>query len=337
MSSSPPMMNLKKTSAVTPCKTMLGHTNYVYGVAHLPSGQRIITCSLDGSLRLWDLKSGAQIGDDLRDEGDETRVRAMALSPNGKTVAVGSNDGTVRLWDVEAGKIVAKWEGHSEYVTSACWSPNCERVVSGFLDGTAKVWDVKSGEPVQGLNPIKTGHKHVYAVRYSRKAKMIATGGYNESGIEIWDAKTGKRLSTILITLDLESVWSLAWTSNEKKIIAGSFGGSIRIFDTATWQQVAALEAHADAVNSLTLFQNDRLLASTSLDDTARLWDLDTNLQVGPPLQHDNSVNCAAFSADGKLISTACDDNNTYVWNTQAILKAAGLEDLLSIPGVSTN
>jgi WD40 repeat protein len=203
-------------------------------------------------------------------------------------------------------------------VQSVCWSPNDERVVSGSYDGTARVWDVKSGEPVQGLNPIKTGHHSVYAVSYSPKAKTIATGGYSECGIKIWDAKTGKVLSTI--TLDF-AVWSLAWTSNEKKLIAGSPDASIRIFDTATWQQITVLEGHTSAVDSLTLFQNDRFLASTSWDKTARLWNLDTNLQVGPPLQHEKRADCAAFSADGKLLSTGCNDNNAYVWDIQAISK----------------
>ncbi|KAG2341148.1 WD40 repeat-like protein, partial [Suillus weaverae] len=262
--------SMKKKSAVTPCKTMRGHTSYVFGVAHLPGGQRIITCSGDGSFRLWDLESGAQIGDEWRDEGDEETLMTTALSPNGKTLASGSYDGTVRLWDVETGKVVVKWKGHTELVWSVCWSPNGERVVSGSQDGTARVWDVKSEEPVKGLNPIKTGHKHVHAVSYSPEATMIATGGYNEHGIKIWDAKTGKLVSTIKID---RTAWCLAWTWDEKKLIAGlGVGGSIRIFDTATWQQIADLEGHTRPVYSITLFQNDRLLASTSWDKTARLW-----------------------------------------------------------------
>ncbi|KIK41248.1 hypothetical protein CY34DRAFT_219187 [Suillus luteus UH-Slu-Lm8-n1] len=327
MSSPPPKM--KKTSAVTRRKTMRGHTKNVFGVAHLPCGQRIITCSLDGSLRLWDLESSAQIGEEWRDEWDEAGIVTMALSPNGKTLTSGSNDGTMRLWDVEIGKVALRWKGHSECVRSVCWSPDGERVVSGSQDGTARVWDVKNGEPVQGLDPIKTGHTHVHAVSYSPGAKMIATGGHNEE-IKIWDAKTGK----LLLTIELDqSVFSLAWTSDEKKLIAGLMFGLIRIFDTATsWQQIAVLMGHAPAVFSLTLCSNDRLLASTSQDYTARLWNLDTNLQVGPPIQHENFVRCAAFSADGKLLSTACDDNNAYVWNIQTILKESGLENLLSIP-----
>jgi WD40 repeat protein len=119
MSSPPPKM--KKTSVVTPHKTMQGHTSFISGVAHLPCGQHIITCSIDDSLRLWDLENGAQIGDEWRDEEDEAGVWTVTLSPNGKTLASGSADGTVRLWDVEMGKVVAKWEGHSERVRSVCW------------------------------------------------------------------------------------------------------------------------------------------------------------------------------------------------------------------------
>ncbi|KAG1787027.1 WD40-repeat-containing domain protein [Suillus plorans] len=158
---------------------------------------------------------------------------------------------------------------------------------------------------------------------------MMATGGYDE-GIKIWDAMTGELLSTIKLD---RTVWSLTWTSDEKKLIAGCGNGPIRIFDTATWQQIAVLEGHIDVVFSLTLFPNDRLLASASWDKTARLWSLDTNLQIGPPLQHKHEVECAAFSADGKLLSTVgWDDKNAYVWDIQNILKIAGLEDLLSIP-----
>jgi WD40 repeat protein len=331
---SSPAPKMKKTSTVTPCKTMRGYTESVFGVAHLPGGQRIITCSYDGSLRLWDLESSAQIGDEWREEGDEMKVQTMILSPNGKTLASGSYGGTVRVWDIETGKVIAKWEVHNERAESVCWSPDGERVASGFLDGTVWVWDVKTGEPVEGLNPIKTGFQEVFAVSCSPEATMIATGGFIKNGIKIWDANTGKLLSTIE---DDWAVWSLTWTSDEKKLIAGMLSGLIRIFDTATWQGIAVLDEHEYGVASLTLFPNDRLLASTSLGRTAQLWNLDTNLQVASPLQHEDSIYCAAFSADGKLLSTGCGDENAYVWDVQAILKTAGLENLLSIPDVSIN
>jgi len=309
---------------------MRGHTGVIRGIAHLPDGRRIITCSSDGSLRLWEIESGAQIGDDWVD-GRKEGVWSIALSPNSKTVASGSNDGKVRLWDVETKKVAARWTGHTNAARSLCWTVDGERVVSGSHDGTIRVWDVESGDTV--LGPIKTGHERVFAVIYSPDTTTIATGGYNENALKIWDAKTGNLLSTI--ELDYRA-WSLAWTSDQKKLLTGSYT-SIRIFNTATWQQIAILEGHADTVRSLSLVQNDRLLASGSRDKTARLWNLDTNLPVGPPLQHQDFLHSAAISADGKLLVTGCDDKKVYAWDIQSTLKDAGLEELLSILDVSIN
>ena len=304
----------------------------VTGVAHLPDRRRIITCSGDGSLRLWDLESGVQIGNDWCDDGKE-EVWSISLSPNGKTVASGSSDGKVRLWDVETKKVIVRWTGHTSTVRSLCWSADGERVVNGCDDGTFGVWDVESGDAV--LGPIRTGHRYVHAVIYSPDTTKIVAGGLDETSasLKIWDAKTGNVLSTIK---DDYQVSSLAWTSDEKKLVAGSYG-SIGVFDTATWQQIAILEGYIYDVLSLSLFQNDRLLANASSDGTARLWNLDTNLPVGPPIQHKAFVYSAAISADGKQLVTGCDDLNAYVWDIHSVLKDAGLEDLLSIADVSVN
>ncbi|KAG0693093.1 WD40-repeat-containing domain protein [Suillus ampliporus] len=214
---------------------------------------------------------------------------------------------------------------------SVCWSPNGELVLSGSFDGTARAWDVKSGETV--LGPIETGHEHVEVVIYSPDSTKFATGGYNENGAKIWNAKTGELLATLKHS---NKVLSLTWTSDGNKLISGSYC-LVRIFDTTTWEQIATLDGHIFHVNDISLFPNDRLLASASSDSTVRLWNLDTNLPVGPLLRHEDCISCAAFSADGTVLVTGCDDKNTYVWDVYAILEEAGLEDLLSIPDASVN
>ena len=206
--------------------------------------------------------------------------------------------------------------------------------MSGSSDLT-RVWDVKSGDTV--LGPIKTGHV-VVTVIYSPDTTKIATGGVNdnEAALKIWDAKTGNLLSTVEHGGESYQVSSLAWTSDQKNLITGSYC-SIRIFDTATWQQIATLEGHTDHVYALSLFQNDRLLTSGSHDGTTLLWNLDTNLPVGPPLRHQAFVFIAAISADGKLLVTGCGDNDVCVWDIHDILEDTGLQDILSIPDVSMN
>jgi WD40 repeat protein len=128
----------------------------------------------------------------------------MALSPNGKTVATGCSAGIVLLWDIETKRVVTKWNSRDAAIWSVYWSADGELVVSGSGNGMVRVWEVESGKTV--LGPIQTGHEPVFATIYSPDTTKIATGGGN--GIKIYDAKTGKLLSTV--GHKEEQVWSLA-------------------------------------------------------------------------------------------------------------------------------
>lgn len=304
-----------------------------WDILYLPDGRHTITCSDDGSLRVWDLESGKQKGKSWEDKGSGT-VWAIALSPGGKEVASGNDDGIVRLWDIEMGKVTARWTGHSLAVSSICWCPDGGQLVSGSNDGTARVWSVESGKTV--LGPIQTGHEHVRTVHYSPDATMIATGGRdddNEPSVKLWDIETGKLLKTLKANPLAGEVLCLAWSSDVNTLISGSLdmeGTGIRKFDTATGKQTAVLEGHKHLVKALSLSPNNRILASASSDKTTRLWNIENNQPIGPPLLHENAVRSAAFSPDGRLLATVCGDYHIYTWDVAAIVREAGLGKLLT-------
>ncbi|KIK45699.1 hypothetical protein CY34DRAFT_503186 [Suillus luteus UH-Slu-Lm8-n1] len=323
----------EETSVITHRQKFEGHTKHVFGAIHLPGGQRIITCSLDGSLRVWNLKSGKQIGEDWRDGDSE--VWSIALSPDGKKVVSGSEDGAVRLWDIDACKVVKKWMGHTNGVWSVCWSRDGRRVLSGSDDGTARQWEVESGETTP--EPIETGHEAVFAVVFSPDTTLIATGGRDgpytgesiEPSVKIWNAKTGKLVATLKGHTD--PVQCLAWTKDGKTLISGSSDHSIRTWNTTNWKQTAVLDEHTNLVIGIAISPNDRILASVSTDKTARLWNLENGQPISSPIQHPQLVLCVSFSAGGKQLATGCDDKNAYIWDVAAILREAGLDDLLKV------
>ncbi|KAG2060605.1 WD40 repeat-like protein [Suillus hirtellus] len=268
-----------KTSEIRPLQTLRGHTSWVNSVVHLHAGRQAITCSVDGSLRLWDIESGTQIGEDWRDEDDEAEVWSMALSPNGKTIASGCSNGKVKLWDVETRKVIAKWPGHINVVGALCWSGDDERVLSGSWDGTARVRDVESSQTVL---TIKTGHQWVNAVIFSPDAAKIVTGGHNENAVKIWDVKTGGLLNTLKHD---NGVWSLAWTvdaitlSQNNRLLCASDYQTVRLWNLDTNLPVGPPLQHGGDVECAALSADGKLLVTGCKNGNAYVWDIQAILR----------------------------------------------------------
>ena len=59
------------------------------------------------------------------------------------------------------------------------------------------------------------------------------------------------------------------------------------------------------------------------------MWNLENGQPIGSPLQHPSTVNRVSFSTDGILLATGCSDSSAYTWDVSAIIKEAGLNELL--------
>jgi len=98
----------------TATQVLGGHAGDVHSVSVAPNGRLLVTAGSDGSVRLWDLRSGRETrrweyrvveGGITYSWGEATSAR---FSPDGRHVAGALQDGTVRVWETATGREVSK-------------------------------------------------------------------------------------------------------------------------------------------------------------------------------------------------------------------------------------
>jgi WD40 repeat protein len=144
------------TSSLTPpgeplLRTFTSHDNWVRAVAITRDGEKIVSASEDGTLKIWNLNSGIAI---KTIKAHDNYVTAVALTPDGKRAISASFDQTLKVWDIETGQALFTLIGHTKILKAVAITPDGKQVISGAIDGTLKIWDLNSGKEIKTL----TGH-----------------------------------------------------------------------------------------------------------------------------------------------------------------------------------
>lgn len=196
--------------ADTPAKLieLKGHTDQVFNAGFSPDGKLVATGSGDGTVRVWDVRTGTTL---VELKGNIGIIGSVAFSPDGTRILAGGRgrDGqTTRaiVWNLSPMPTAPReFIGHTDSVTTATFSPDGTRIVTGSNDRTARVWNVQTGECLFELK----GHTEgITSVAYSVDGKQIVVqAGPNPSvgippakanngpaDVKVWDAATGTEL-----------------------------------------------------------------------------------------------------------------------------------------------
>jgi len=77
-----------------------GHTQLVTSVATAPSGDLLVSGSLSGTMKIWDLATGSER---LTLDGHGARIWWVEFLDEGQTVASGDAKGNIKLWNLARG------------------------------------------------------------------------------------------------------------------------------------------------------------------------------------------------------------------------------------------
>ena len=219
-------------------------------VAFSADGSMLATTGDDGTLKIWDPKTG----DNLRTFSgtgavwgpsfgasslvaaawiDEGKVRVFdastgpsdraldfigmppTLSPDGRWLAVSNWDSDPEVLDVATGKVA--FTLHDQATSSTWRGPRTvDRIATGDTDGTAKIWDGKTGEL---LLTLFGHHAPVGSVDWSPDSSRLVTGS-DDGTAKVWElTDTGAREQLSLAALDTRAGVTAVFSPDGKQVM----------------------------------------------------------------------------------------------------------------------
>ncbi len=205
--------------------------------------------------------------------------------------------------------------GHTEGVRSILFLDGGKLLASAGDDKTIRLWEVATGREKQKLEGHTLG---VTCLALSPDGKTLASGsgdGHNRAPAEIllWDVASWQRNGRS-IAVERE-VWSLAWTSDSKRLAAAVGSGQLRVLDVASGRALATTPA--PAIRPLAMAPGGGLLASgqgTEEDGTVRLWGTRGWQERAVLTGHQKMIFGVTFSPDGQRLASASMDGTIRLW-----------------------
>jgi WD40 repeat protein len=284
-----------------------GHTAEVTSVAFAPDGARVLSGSLDKTVRLWDMRSGLEV---RRFEGHGDVVRGVAFTPGGHYVLSGGDDRTLRLWSVANGKELRSIPQPAEVTCVAC-SPDGRAALTACMDKSMRLWELDTCQALQSFY----GHTDlIQNASFSWDGRWIASTG--PDGTRIWETATGQarkwlrmpqQASSVAFAPDgfrflsterpgwhaeqaedvlkardwtggLTRVWGephtrLALSPDERWLLIGT-GSNLERLSWAGSEGSRSYQGHSAVVTSVAFAPVGLLAVSGSADRTVRVWGL---------------------------------------------------------------
>ncbi|KAL6497063.1 U3 snoRNP protein [Orobanche gracilis] len=172
--------------------TFSEHTNAVTALHFMASNHCLLSASLDGTVRAWDL---------FRYRNFRTFVTptpkqfvSLAADQSGEVICAGTLDSfEIFVWSMKTGRLLDVLSGHEGPVHGLMFSPTSAMLASSSWDKTVRLWDIYEGK--SGVE--KFGHTHdVLTLVYRPDGKQLACSTL-DGQIHFWDPIEGLEMYTI--------------------------------------------------------------------------------------------------------------------------------------------
>jgi len=281
---------------------VLDHSDGVTGVLTTSDGQKYLSYSRDGTLKLWDGNSGKMLAS--MDHGEP--VNHAVFNRDSSLILSCAEDGSARIWRVADGQPAMPPMFHDDAVLSASFNRDESLVLTYGKDGVVQLWHAEDGSPA---GPSMRHDQAVRGAAFSGDEELVLT--FSEDGTaRIWTAETSLPLGRIMEHSG--PVLSASFIADESRILTCSEDGTARFWSMEGRPATPALK-HGDNLQGAYWNNPRKTLATYGSDGLVRLWRANGK-PIGGPIKHGAPVTGLVFSPDNLLMLSYGKNGYLKLW-----------------------
>jgi WD40 repeat protein len=245
-------------------------------------------------------------------QGHTARILAVGVTRDGRAVSAAGGD--------------VKRDGNLAYA----------------VDTSVRVWNGTDGKQLQMVEPFSKGismaaidptGRYVVIANIVRPQDEPLAGPNGWNDLRLFDLNTRAEVRQFR-GLDRVATCA-AFTSDGRRLLAGSYDAKLHIWDVDTGASVGTLDGHQNPIYGVAVSADGRVALTGSSDKSVRLWDLLDKKALKVLGKHQDVVQCVAVSPDGKFGasggggdfdgSAGARDYAIRIWNLSTMTEARRL------------
>jgi WD40 repeat protein/transcriptional regulator with XRE-family HTH domain len=288
------------------------HTDTIRALAFSPNGGTLATGSWDGSIKLWDIETGALFWTSWFSDN----IESLAFAPDGRTLASGGDDATVQLWDAHTGAHLQALTSQSGPVFALAWSPDGRLLASGGIDGGIRLWELSSARSETSIRMLAGHTNWVLGLAFAPDGKQLASGSWDAT-VKLWDVESLSLRQTL--TGHTDRVRAVLWSPDGHLLASCGFDQTVWLWDIDRSSYRTGLHGHTAGVYDLAFTPDSRSLLSGSEDGTLRVWDVERGQCLYIMHGYAVSLYDVAWSPDGTQLASAGSDMLVTIWEVEGL------------------
>jgi WD40 repeat protein len=295
----------------------------------------VVTGSLDGIARLWDV----EVGTEVWEFATNRPISSIAMSPDGGTILTGSNERVVQSWNAQTH--TRNWEanGYSQPIVSLAYSSDGRYIATA--GGFAMVLEAETGREIKRFSDTKSDDAYsvvsispdgqyfltngtdkramlwaigahsgvkqlhlpgpLFAAAFSSDGHYIATSSHGLSAVLLWDLNTGQTIREI--TPESSRTTVVAFSPDSRYLLTSG------IREITTAPSPASVFAYSPPPGSTGILPHNGAAAFWRVNDGGKAKGLDCT---------SFDLYSAALSPDGLNFIGGSQNHEVALWNTDS-------------------